>query len=72
MLALAYHVERQIDGGQLEDYAHAARVVGVTRARIRQVARLIDLPIVVQEAILTGDCKKSERDLRSGCKGAGG
>ena len=64
MLALAYHVERLIDAGQLEDYAHAARVVGVTRARMSQVASLVNLPIEVQEAVLTGKCEKSERDLR--------
>lgn len=53
-LALAYWIERAIDKGRLQDYAHAARVLGVSRARITQVMDLLLLPGGVQEAILVG------------------
>ena len=42
-LALAYHVERLIEDGVLKDYAEAARVLGITRARMTQVTNLLNL-----------------------------
>jgi hypothetical protein len=66
MLALAIHVERLIDAGDLVDHADAARRLGLTRARLSQVAALTRLPIDVQEGILLGTVRASERDLRRG------
>src|SRR6266850_591084 len=37
MLALAHHVEALVEDGVLADYAAAARLLGVTRARMSQV-----------------------------------
>jgi len=65
MLALAYHVEARIDAGELRDHADAARRLGITRARMSQVAALAYLPIAVQEAILAGTSTATERQLRA-------
>ena len=64
MLALAHHVERLIDRGKLKDYAEAARMLGVSRARIAQVLNLLVLSPEIQEEILLGALDVSERGLR--------
>ena len=51
-LALAYYIEQLIDEGRLRDYANAASVLGVTRARMTQVMDLLLLPVPVQEDVL--------------------
>jgi hypothetical protein len=65
MLALAYLIERKIDAGEIPNYAAAARLLGISRARVSQVMRLWDLPIATQETILTGQLRVSERAFRS-------
>lgn len=65
MLALAYYVERLIDAGELRDYADAARRLRVSRARVTQIMNLQNLPLAVQEDILTGAFRAAERNLRS-------
>ena len=52
VLALAHHIEAKIHCGELRDYAHAAKVLGVTRARISQISGLTLLAPAIQEAIL--------------------
>ena len=64
MLALAHHVERLVEAGELMGYAEAARALGVTRARLTQVMNLVLLAPVIQEAMLTGQIRSSERALR--------
>ena len=64
MLALAHHVEREIDAGAIPDYATAARALGLTRARLTQVMSLLMLSPEVQERILMGDPQATERRLR--------
>jgi hypothetical protein len=64
MLALAYHVEEQIEAGVIADYAAVAAALGVTRARISQVTALLLLGPEIQERILAGELAMSERDLR--------
>lgn len=59
------HIERLIDAGDLANHADAARRLGLTRARLSQVAALPRLPLDVQEGILLGTVRASERDLRS-------
>ena len=56
--------DRLIDGGVLRDYADAAQVLGVTRARMTQIMNMLGLPVAVQEAVLRGDVAVSERSLR--------
>ena len=67
MLALAYFIERNIDTGDLQDYAHAARLLGVSRARVSQIARLVTLPVAVQEDVLLGRVDGGERGLSVSC-----
>jgi hypothetical protein len=64
MLALAHRVERLVESGRFRDFAHAARVFGVTRARMSQVMQLRYLPTPDQENILLGRTNPSERELR--------
>lgn len=70
MLALAHHVERKIRDGEFRDYAHAAEVLGMTRARISQISSLTLLTPSIQEAILdlplvtNGRDTVTERQLR--------
>ena len=63
-LALAHRIEQLIELGQLDDYAHAARVLGVSRARLSQLMDLILLAPDIQEAVLTGTLRTTERKLR--------
>ena len=59
-----------IRSGELRDLADAARVLGMSRARISQITNLLLLSPVIQEAILdlplliTGRDTVTERQLR--------
>ncbi len=64
MLALAYHIDRLIDSGEVKDYAEAARIFGVTRGRMTQVMNLLNLSARIQELLLSGELHVSERLLR--------
>ena len=63
-LALAHHIERLVEAGELADYAEAARVLGLTRARVTQVMNLLLLAPDVQERVLCADERVSQRRLR--------
>ena len=65
MLALAHHIERLVEAGQLSGYAEAARVLGLTRARLTQVMKLLLLAPDIQESILRGELDGSERRMRT-------
>ena len=68
VLALAHQIDRKIRVGELRDYAHAAEVLGVTRARVSQISGLTLLAPAIQEAILslpdTQRDRITERQLR--------
>ena len=64
MLALAHHIERLIEAGDLSSYSEAAQAIGVTRARVSQVLRFLDLSPRLQERILVGNLRASGRRLR--------
>jgi hypothetical protein len=66
MLAFAYLVDRLVEEGRLRDFAHAARVLGVSRARMTQVMNLAYLPTQEQERVLTGQASGTERASRCG------
>jgi hypothetical protein len=51
-LALAHEIERRIRAGELDDLAHAARVFGLTRARVTQIVSLTLLAPEIQAEIL--------------------
>ena len=65
MLALAHHVERLVEDGTLKDYADAAELLSITRARMAQVMALLNLSARVQGAILSGKLTVAERGIRS-------
>jgi len=52
MLAIAHHLQAAIDRGQLFDRAHAARCLGMTRARLTQICDLLLLAPDIQEELL--------------------
>ncbi|MBI5431997.1 MAG: hypothetical protein HZA52_04120 [Planctomycetes bacterium] len=68
-LALAYWIERQIESGALADYASAARLLGLSRARLTQVVNMLMLPVETQEDLLFSHRCRSERELRNACGG---
>jgi hypothetical protein len=70
LLALAIHLDGLIRAGEVRDWAEAARVGHVTRARATQIANLLLLAPDIQEQILAltptvkGRDAVTERDLR--------
>jgi hypothetical protein len=70
LMALAIHVDELIRAGEIKDYAEAARLAQVTRARMTQIMNLLNLAPDIQEEILfqpgivTGCDPIGERDLR--------
>jgi len=68
LLALAHQIDRKIRVGELRDYAHAAKVLGLTRARVSQITGLTLLAPAIQEAIVSlPDTRRdpiTERQLR--------
>jgi len=64
-LALAHHIERLIERGELRDYAHAAQRLGITRARMTQVMNLFLLPIAEQEDLILGRSARTEHAMRN-------
>lgn len=71
MLALAYQVERLIEDGVLRDYTHAARSLGISPARMTQIANLLLLAPQIQEALLAGRLNIHERRLRRALRSVG-
>jgi hypothetical protein len=69
-MALAIRIDSLIRAGEIADYAEAARLGYVTRARMSQIMGLLNLAPDLQEAILhlprvlTGRDAITERDLR--------
>lgn len=70
MLALAHKIDGMIRTGEIKDLAEAARLIGVTRARMTQIANLLLLAPRIQESLLNppramqGHDRLTERDLR--------
>jgi len=71
MLALAHYIDRAVDRGDIRDYAEAARLFGLSRARITQVMNLILLAPSIQARILAGAATVWERSLRPVLRTAG-
>ncbi len=65
LLALAHGLGRQIESGGVEGLASVARDLGLTRARVTQVLQLRNLAAPIQEALLNGELRASERSLRA-------
>lgn len=64
-LALAHRIEELIADGELRSYAEAAERLGLTRARITQIADLALLAPDLQAAVLLGRCEPRDRHLRA-------
>lgn len=70
LVALAHHVEGLVRAGRVRDYAQAAELAGVTRARVTQIVNLLLLAPDIQERLLNltrpalGEEPLSEQDLR--------
>lgn len=69
-LALAYRIQRAIEAGEIKDQAEAARLLGLTRARVSQLLDLTLLAPDIQERTLSLTEGRlwdfqSERALRS-------
>jgi hypothetical protein len=52
LMALAIRLEGMVRDGTMRDYAELARLGRVTRARMTQITKLLDLAPDIQEAIL--------------------
>ena len=52
LLALAHRIDRLVEDGAIADYAEAAKRLGLTRARVTQIANLLLLAPKIQEAVL--------------------
>ncbi len=71
LLALAHTIDGRIRSGEIRGWAEAARLVGVTRARMTQIAHLLLLAPQIQEGILNlpnvtrGPDPATERVLRT-------
>lgn len=70
LLALAHDIERQIQDGEIKDYADVARRRGLTRARVTQVMNLLLLAPDIQAEVLgmiatPGREPVTERQLRA-------
>jgi len=52
LLALAVCFEEMLERGEVRNYAHLSRLAGVSRARITQIMKLLDLPQRDQESAL--------------------
>ena len=64
MLALAHHIERLIEAGELDSVASASRALSLTRARLTQVMNLLLLAPAIQERLLAGELRQSEPAMR--------
>jgi hypothetical protein len=65
LLALAYYVERGLIDGSISSFDEAAAIAGISRVRLSQVMKLLDLKPDLQETILCRDIPVAERRLRS-------
>lgn len=63
-LALAHYIDRLIERGIIADYTQAARMLGVSQARMTHVMGLLLLSPAVQEAILLGVLVTKDKALR--------
>ena len=64
-LALAHHVEALIANGELAGLADAAKRLGLTRARMTQIADMTLLAPEIQSAIALGEVSPNDRQLRA-------
>lgn len=54
-VVLAYQIDQAIQDGRARDYADVARQIGMTRARVSQIMRLLQLPPALLERLVLDD-----------------
>ena len=64
MLALAHHIERLIEAGEVASYSEIARDLGLTQPRVTQVMGLLLLAPAIQERVLLDELGVRSRDLQ--------
>jgi hypothetical protein len=70
MLVLGHHFERLVREGKVKNYAEIARLTGLSRARVTQIANLAHLPVQLQNALILEDGRlPAERILRTAGSG---
>ncbi|MGH7372526.1 MAG: hypothetical protein ACREJK_11865, partial [Candidatus Methylomirabilales bacterium] len=71
LLVLGHRIEAMIRSGEIQDLAEAARVIGITKARVTQITNLTLLAPAIQENVLAlprgqwGREIVTEREVRS-------
>lgn len=63
-LALAHHVHRLVEAGEVESYSAAAQTLGVTKAHLAIIVSLRLLAPDLQAALVTGALNVPAGDLR--------
>ena len=67
-IVLAYQIEQAVRDGRARNYAEVAKQIGMTRARVSQIMRLLRLPPAFIETLLLTDTmhilRLTERQLR--------
>ena len=65
LLALAHHMEAQLQTGAVESCAQIAEHMGITRARVAQIMKLLNLtPEIQEEVLFERSVRITERHLR--------
>lgn len=68
LLVLAHQIDEVLAAGRVESYAEVAMQLGISRARLSQIMKLLTLAPDIQERILTADASilsfLTERTLR--------
>jgi len=70
LLVLGHHFENLVRQGVVKDYAEIARLTGLSRARVTQIANLTLLSPEIQEAALQSrlvDAKRLSTERRARC-----
>ncbi len=67
-IVLAFQIEQVVRDGRARNYAEVAKQLGMTRARVSQVLRLLSLPPAILDTLLLADRERyprlTERQLR--------
>ena len=70
MLALAHHIDRLIEVGEVASYGEVARVLGLTQPRLSQIMGMLLLSPAIQERVLLGGPGVGARDLQRAAREA--
>jgi len=63
-IEVALEYQEVLDSGKYQNQADLAKSLNVTRPRVNQYIRILGLPDAIQDDILSGRIKATERQLR--------